>query len=165
MLRKKISLLLAVLLVCMLGMTACKKDVGTPEDNATAEEDTDENADQEKYLIGFSVIDMENPYFITLESATREVVEADDSTLITKDPGGNADKQAKQIDEMIKDGINAIILSPVDWEKITPSLKKLKDAGVKIINVDTQVKEMSYVDAYVGSDNKNAGSEVVCGCA
>ena len=58
MLRKKISLLLAVLLVCMLGMTACKKDVGTPEDNATAEEDTDENADQEKYLIGFSVIDM-----------------------------------------------------------------------------------------------------------
>ena len=161
MLRKKISLLLAVLLVCMLGMTACKKDVGTPEDNATAEEDTDENADQEKYLIGFSVIDMENPYFITLESATREVVEADDSTLITKDPGGNADKQAKQIDEMIKDGINAIILSPVDWEKITPSLKKLKDAGVKIINVDTQVKEMSYVDAYVGSDNKNAG--YICG--
>jgi ABC-type sugar transport system substrate-binding protein len=62
---------------------------------------------------------------------------------------------------MIKDGINAIILSPVDWEKITPSLKKLKDAGVKIINVDTQVKEMSYVDAYVGSDNKNAG--YICG--
>ena len=39
MLRKKISLLLAVLLVCMLGMTACKKDVGTPEDNAVVEED------------------------------------------------------------------------------------------------------------------------------
>ena len=161
MLRKKISLLLAVLLVCMLGMTACKKDVGTPEDNATAEEDTDENADQEKYLIGFSVIDMENPYFITLESATREVVEADDSTLITKDPGGNADKQAKQIDEMIKDGINAIILSPVDWEKITPALEALKEADIPVINVDTQVKEMSYVDAYVGSDNKNAG--YICG--
>lgn len=32
---------------------------------------------------------------------------------------------------------------------------------MKIINVDTQVKEMSYVDAYVGSDNKNAG--YICG--
>ena len=159
--KKRTWSVIIVLAACLVVLAACKKSVGTPEDNATAEEDTDENADQEKYLIGFSVIDMENPYFITLESATREVVEADDSTLITKDPGGNADKQAKQIDEMIKDGINAIILSPVDWEKITPSLKKLKDAGVKIINVDTQVKEMSYVDAYVGSDNKNAG--YICG--
>lgn len=163
MLRKKISVLLAILLVCMLALTACKKNVGTPEDNAKAEEDTEENtdSDQEKYLIGFSVIDMENPYFITLENATRESIEKTNSTLITKDPGSDPKQQAKQIDEMIKEGINAIILSPVDWEKITPSLKKLKDAGVKIINVDTQVKEMDYVDAYIGSDNHNAG--YICG--
>ena len=29
--------------------------------------------------------------------------------------------------------------------------------NVRIINVDTQVKEMDYVDAYIGSDNYNAG--------
>ena len=69
--------------------------------------------------------------------------------------------QASQIQEMIDEGINAIILSPVDWEKITPSLEALKEADVKIINVDTQVKEMDYVDAYIGSDNYNAG--VLCG--
>ena len=62
---------------------------------------------------------------------------------------------------MIDEGINAIILSPVDWEKITPSLEALKEADVKIVNVDTQVKEMDYVDAYIGSDNYNAG--VLCG--
>ena len=32
---------------------------------------------------------------------------------------------------------------------------------MKIVNVDTQVKEMDYVDAYIGSDNYNAG--VLCG--
>ena len=32
---------------------------------------------------------------------------------------------------------------------------------MKIINVDTQVKEFDYVDAYIGSDNYNAG--VLCG--
>ena len=32
---------------------------------------------------------------------------------------------------------------------------------MKIINVDTQVKEMDYVDAYVGSDNQEAGR--MCG--
>ena len=53
----------AVLCIAAALLGCVKKNVGTPEDNATAEEDTDENADQEKYLIGFSVIDMENPYF------------------------------------------------------------------------------------------------------
>ena len=78
-----------------------------------------------------------------------------------KDPASDADNQASQIEEMIDEGIDAIFISPVNWEKITPSLQKLKDAGIKIINVDTQVKEMDYVDAYIGSDNKKAG--YICG--
>ena len=104
---------------------------------------------------------MENPYFITLEHAIRETLEGEGYRLITKDPGSDCDVQASQIQEMIEEGIHAIILSPVNWEKITPALEELKDAGVKIINVDTQVKEMSYVDAYIGSDNYNAGA--ICG--
>lgn len=62
---------------------------------------------------------------------------------------------------MIDQGIDAIFLTPVDWEAITPALEELKEADVKIINVDTQVKEFDYVDAYIGSDNKNAG--YLCG--
>ena len=62
---------------------------------------------------------------------------------------------------MIDEGADAVFLSPVDWEKITEALKLLKEAGVRIINVDTQVKEMDYVDAYIGSDNREAG--YICG--
>ena len=61
---------------------------------------------------------------------------------------------------MIDQGIDAIFLTPVDWQAITPALEALKEAGVKIINVDAQVAEMDYVDAYIGSNNKNAG--VIC---
>ena len=107
------------------------------------------------------MIDMKNPYFITLEDAAREVFEKMGYELIMEDSGTDSEKQAVQIQEMIDQGISAIILSPVDWEKITPSLKALKEAGVRIINVDTQVKEMDYVDAYIGSDNYNAG--YICG--
>ena len=63
--KKRTWSVIIVLAACLVVLAACKKPVGTPEDNATAEEDTDENADQEKYLIGFSVIEMENPNFIT----------------------------------------------------------------------------------------------------
>lgn len=81
--------------------------------------------------------------------------------MITKDPGTDAALQETQILEMIDEGIDAILLTPVNWEEITTSLKALKDAGVMILNVDTQVKDMDYVDAYIGSDNYTAGQ--LCG--
>lgn len=161
--RRRIFAVMAVIFVYVLGAAACKKNVGTPEDNAASREEEQTEADegQDETIIGFSVIDMKNPYFITLENATQEALEKMGYKMIMKDPGTDPEEQAVQIKEMIEEGIDAIILSPVDWEKITPSLQALKEAGVRIINVDTQVKEMDYVDAYIGSDNYSAG--YICG--
>ena len=162
---RKIKVLLALVVMGIMMLSGCKKQVGTPEDNPVQEEDTEETdeeeAEEEGYKFGFSGINMENPYFITLENAIRESVTSSGNTLITEDPGGDAQKQASQITEMIEAGIDAIFLSPVNWEEITPSLQELQEADVRIINVDTQVKEMDYVDAYVGSDNEAAGR--MCG--
>lgn len=151
-----------MLLICVLGMTACKKSVGAPEDNAvSSEEEEKETEENKEYMIGFSGIDMENPYFITLEDAARDELSEHGIRLMTKDPETDSELQIEQIQEMIEAGIDAILLTPVDWEKITPALEMLKEAGVYIINVDTQVKEMDYVDAYIGSDNYTAG--YLCG--
>ena len=70
--KNRILQILAVMLICIFGITACKKDVGAPEDNAAANVEETEETDNE-YVIGFSAIDMENPYFITLEESAREI--------------------------------------------------------------------------------------------
>lgn len=165
---RKLAAVFALVFACTLSAAGCKKNVGSPEDNPVKEEDGtgqegDGQAEDDGYKFGFSAIDMENPYFITLENSIKESLDQEGYSLITMDPGTNPDTQASQISQMIDEGIDEIFLSPVDWESITPSLQALKDAGVKIVNVDTQVKEMDYVDAYVGSDNKEAGR--MCGKA
>ena len=166
---RKFMAVLAMILICVLSAAGCsKKNVGSPEDNPVQEEDEegqeeDGQAEGEGYTFGFSAIDMENPYFITLENSIRETLTEQGHELITMDPGTDAATQESQIEQMIDSGIDAIFLSPVNWESITPSLQALQEAGVKIINVDTQVKEMDYVDAYVGSDNVEAGR--ICGQA
>ena len=167
MMKKRMLGVIAVLLVCIFALSACKKEAGKPVDNAVSEdttddsEDTDQTDDAGKYKFGFSVIDMQNPYFITLEEAVQQVVVKEECTMVVKDPSSDADTQAEQIQEMIDEGINAIFLCPVDWEKITPSLQALQEAGVKIINIDSQVKDTDYIDAYVGSNNSEAGK--LCG--
>ena len=92
-----------------LTFTACKKNVGTPEDNAASKDENTEEKDkdeQESWKIGFSGIDMENPYFLTLESAIKEEVDGKNCELIVKDPKTDPDMQASQIQEMIDEGIN-----------------------------------------------------------
>lgn len=167
MVKKRMLGVIAMMLVCIFALSGCKKEAGKPVDNAVSEDttddsdDTDQTEDAGKFKFGFSMIDMQNPYFITLEEATKEMIDKEECTMIVKDPGSNADTQAEQIQEMIDEGINAIFLCPVDWEKITPSLQALQDAGVKIINVDSEVKDTDYIDAYIGSNNTEAGK--LCG--
>ncbi|MCI8637993.1 MAG: sugar ABC transporter substrate-binding protein [Coprococcus sp.] len=157
--KKRVMSLWIAVIFCILALPGCKKNVGTSEDNAMRNDEETEDIDG-SYLFGFSCITMENPYYITLEQSLRETIEDRGHSLITKDPRLDADRQLEQLEEMIEEGVDAVFLCPVSWEKITPALEKLKEADVRIINVDTEVKAMDYVDAYVGSDNKNAG--VIC---
>lgn len=160
MYKRFVSVLLALML-CLGLLGGCKKNVGTSEDNAIKEEEEEEQGEVESYRFGFSCITMDNPYFITLEQALRETVEGEGHTMMTKNPADSIETQTAQIDEMIEAGIDAIFLCPVSWEEITPALERLEEAGIRIINIDSEVKETSYVDAYIGSDNKNAG--FICG--
>lgn len=158
MLKRVLAILLVVSTMCVM-VTGCKKSVGTSEDNAIIEEE--EETKSQSFCFGFSCMTMENPYYITLEQSLRETLEAEGHTLITKDPAMDPALQNEQIEQMISEGVDAVFLCPVSWEEITPALEKLKAAEVRVINIDSEVKDMDYIDAYLGSDNLEAGA--ICG--
>lgn len=162
--KKILSAFFSVLLICVI-LSGCKKNVGTPEDNAVSEEteetDNEEVEGESGYIFGYSCINMDNPYFDTLEKSIETALSEEDYQLIVKNPGSDAELQNQQIQELIDADVDAVFLCPVDWDAITPALEALKEADIPVINIDTQVKEADLVDAFVGSDNKNAG--YVCG--
>ena len=153
--KAKVLSAVSILLILIFVLTGCK---GSTKEEQVSGEITEPI---KQYKFGYSCITMDNPYFITLEASIRQKVESDGHTLITKDPKNDVELQIQQIQEMIDEGIDAIFLTPVDWIDITPAITALKKAGVKIINVDTQVQAIDEIDAYIGSDNKNAGT--LCG--
>ena len=111
--------------------------------------------------IGYTCMDGTNPFFVALEGAIREVVEANGDELISLDPQNSNEKQLALIEDMISQGIVAMFVNPVDKDGITPGLDALKDAGIPMFGFDTEVAEMDYLVTYAGSDNYNAG--YVCG--
>ncbi len=113
------------------------------------------------YKFGYTCMDGTNPFFVTIEAKIREMVEANGDTLISTDPANDVSLQITQIEDMIAQGLNGIFLNPAEAEGILPALDALKEAGVPIVNFDTEVADMTYVASYAGSDNYNAG--LVCG--
>ena len=157
--RRRSMIIVSLMLVLIVVLSGCKKkNVGPSEDNPVVEEETEE---QEHYVFGYSCADLDNPYYASLKKVICDAVKEGGHGFYAKDPDNNAELQAEQIEWMIEKGIDAIILAPVDWDKITPALEMLHEANVAIINVDTKVREMDLVDAYVGSDNYTAGA--LCG--
>lgn len=150
--------IIAFLLACMSAflLAACGHEE-TLENDAVQEEYEEDVT----YCFGYSCIDMNNSFFISLEGALRENLEAGGHSLITKNAGSNAELQDMQIEELIQEGVDAIFLSPVDWIKVKDSVQKIKDAGIKLINIDTEIQSFDLVDAYVGSNNRQAGK--LCG--
>jgi len=110
---------------------------------------------------GFTSMRISNPFFALIEQTIREEVEKNGDKLISVDPDMDSQKQNSQIEDLIARKIDAIFINPVDWEAIKPALVSLDRARIPVINYDAEVRDMDLVDAYVGSDNRNAG--YVCG--
>ncbi|MRH41458.1 substrate-binding domain-containing protein [Aquibacillus halophilus] len=124
---------------------------------ACGNEEAGGGSDSDNLVFGYTSMTQNNPFFQILEESIRTEVEANGDELITTNPAMDVELQINQIEDMIAQGIDAIFLNPVDWEGIRPALVMLEEAGVPIINYDTEVKDFDYVTAYVGSDNTNAG--------
>ena len=134
--KKWILCMVAVLCIAVALLGCGKKNVGTPEDNAVVEEDDKKNDNTEEggRLFGFSGIDMSNPFYDTLKNSVQTALEAQGDRLMVRDPASDADLQNEQIRELINEGVQAVFLCPVDWEKITPALEALKEADIPVIN-------------------------------
>ena len=115
--------------------------------------------DQEKHIFGATYMTRNNPYFDVLNDEIAEGIEANGDKLIVRDPLQDQEKQNQQILDMIDEGIEILFLNPVDKVKVKPALKACQEAGVEIINIDTQVDDTDYVLSTIETDNYQAGQE------
>lgn len=163
--RRIFSLLLV--LVFAMSFTACgagdsqSSDASESNDAVAPIEEEAPAKKEGGYKFGYTSMDNSNPFFVTIEDAIREAVEANGDTLVSVDPANDVTLQITQVEDLIAQDIDGIFLNPAEAEGIIPALDQLKDANIPIVNFDAEVADMSYNAAYIGSDNYNAG--FVCG--
>lgn len=111
-------------------------------------------------IIGATYMTLNNQFYDVLNSEVQQSIEEKGDHLITLDPALNQEKQNEQITYLIQQGVDVIILNPVDWKGVQKGLEAAKKAGIPVIVVDTEVYDTSLVDVTIVTDNYQAG--VLC---
>ena len=115
------------------------------------------NQKENGHLIGMSYMTMNNQFYEILNAEIEERVESEGDLMILRDPALNSERQAEQINNMLDDGIDALIVTPVDWQEIVPVLQRAKEKGVIVIVVDSDASDDTLADCTITSDNYDAG--------
>lgn len=109
--------------------------------------------------IGFSQVTLQSPFYVQLKNGAEAAAKASGDKLIFLDANGDVTKQNNDIQDLITQGVNAIIINPVNPDAVAPSLDAAAAAGVPVITVDRPVRGGKVV-AHVGRDNKAMGKLV-----
>ena len=135
----------SVLLVVIL-MTACFAGLGS----AMAEE---------KLNIGFVFSNANaDSYHTAHYNESIRYAEEQGVNLMILDPGGDIPTQITQVEDLVEQGVDALMVWAVDVNAIVPAVKKAYDAGIPVIvNMTLTEEGMQYVTCYVGEDNREMG--------
>ncbi len=83
----------------------------------------------------------------------------DNITLKFESSNENDKRQIEQIEQMVKDGVDLLIITPNRKNTITPTIAKAYKKGIPVILLDRKTDSNEYT-AYIGADNVNVGREM-----
>ncbi|MEI8200147.1 MAG: sugar ABC transporter substrate-binding protein [Eubacteriales bacterium] len=117
--------------------------------------DQSDDTASSKIVIGATLADESSSYLISVSKYMYEAAKESDVNLILEYASWDAELQVKQINQFIADKVDAIILCPVNAKLLLNPLKKAKEAGIPVINLNMKVDAISseYIDTYVGASS------------
>lgn len=82
-----------------------------------------------------------NPFFVEMEKGARRAEQELNIRLIVKTAAQETsiEQQIEIVNELIREGVAAIVIAPGDSLELIPVLKKAQDAGIIVINVDNRL--------------------------
>lgn len=138
--------LIAMLVVLALVTAACGDD-GDDGGGATGGGEA---------RVGLSLSTLQNPFFVSLREGAQGAADAEGVELIVSDARDDAQTQANDIQNFVTQGVDVIIVNPVDSAGIVPSIEAANQADIPVITVD-RAAEGGEIASHIASDNVQGG--------
>ena len=108
--------------------------------------------------VGATLLSLQYPFLVTLDDAAKAQAAEEGIGYVSLDPRQKTATELTQIEDLITRKVDVIMMIPVDQQTSQAAAKKVNDAGIPLLLVNTSFEDFDgdYV-SYVGSDDTSAG--------
>ena len=113
----------------------------------------------EDLAIGVAMPTQTSERWIADGNAVKEGLEKEGFEVQLQYAGDDIPTQAQQIDQMITQGVDALIVAAIDGTALSSQLQAAADADIPVISYDRLIRDSPNVDFYVSFDNEEVGRQ------
>ncbi|MCY8510986.1 ribose ABC transporter substrate-binding protein RbsB [Bacillus mojavensis] len=115
------------------------------------------NSDNKKeFTIGLSISTLNNPFFVSLKKGIEKEAEKRGMKVIIVDAQNDSSKQTSDVEDLIQQGVDALLINPTDSSAISTAVESANSIGVPVVSIDRSA-EQGKVETLVASDNVKGG--------
>ena len=151
--RKMMAMVMAMTLAA--GALAGCGEKKEPEGSKTEDNKGDSAEKDGEFTIGFSNCSQDTPFFANMTPIIEDYAETKGVKVVSLNADNDIVKQNKDIQDLLSQGIDALIINPVNEDGPSAGIEACNNANVPVITVDKNVKK-GYT-AWVGRDNVEMG--------
>ncbi len=112
--------------------------------------------DLEDIKIGLSVSTLNNPFFVSLRDGVVKEAESLGMEVIIVDAQNDSAKQVNDVEDLIQQGVDALLINPTDSASISTAVQSANNIGIPVVTLDRSA-DKGKVEALVASDNIKGG--------
>ncbi|SMF90904.1 ribose-binding protein [Paenibacillus uliginis N3/975] len=114
------------------------------------------SGDVKDMKIGLSISTLNNPFFVSLKDGVVAEAAKQGIEVVVVDAQNDSAKQSNDVDDLIQQGVNALLINPTDSSAISTVVQTANSLGIPVITLDRSA-EQGDVEALVASDNIKGG--------
>lgn len=117
---------------------------------------TDRSGNAGEMKIGLSISTLNNPFFVSLKDGVTAEAQKLGIEVIVVDAQNDSAKQSNDVDDLLQQGVNALLVNPTDSAAISSAVQAANGLDVPVIALDRSA-DQGDVKALVASDNAKGG--------
>ena len=169
---KKIICLVGCVLMVFVLFVGCGAPADTSMEDAGDTSDVESSAENSSgddsavapvsgdIVIGVSMVSTSIPFYSAMVSTFESYGEELGIKVVVADANSDLQTQVQDIDDLVAQGIDALIINPFEADAFVDKISELKAQGIYVVTVDNDVSSDTPVDAAVLTDNFGNGVAV-----
>ncbi|MCP1102652.1 ribose transport system substrate-binding protein [Aequitasia blattaphilus] len=139
-----------------LSLAACGNKGGDTSSSSSSEDTDTKSGDS--FKIGFSNCSQDTPFFANMTPIIEDYAKSKGLEVVSLNADNDTTKQNKDIQDLISQGIDVLIINPVNEDGPTAGIEACNKNDIPVITVDKNVTKGN--TAWVGRDNEVMGKLV-----